>query len=150
MSAANDAAEDGSLYATARRAGGALLAALSTRLELALLELDEAGGRLLGIALLGLLGVLLLAGALLGLAAALVIHWWPQHGLGALVGVGLALAVVGVALLLAMRRALHRRPPLLEASLHELQRDAALMQGTRFTEPAPRPAARGAAAAPRR
>ncbi|GAP36045.1 phage holin family protein [Piscinibacter sakaiensis] len=119
---------DAGLYDSLRRTGGSLLALLQTRAELAALELGEAGGRVLGALLLGLLGLMLVGFALLGLSAAVVLAAWPHWGLGALLAVAAVDLAIGLALLAGMRARLRAMPPLLDDSLRELQRDAALLQ----------------------
>src|SRR5690606_35380898 len=94
-----------------------------TRLELALVELQEEGERraaMLGLAAVA--GVFLALAALL-LAAFVVIALWDSHRLLAAGGVTVAYGAIGLYALLRMRRARRESPPPFAATLAELASD---------------------------
>ncbi len=122
-------AADPGLFAAIRRLAGIAAGMAQSRLELASLELGESGRRFVGSLLIGFLGGLALASAVLTASAWLVVVLWPQFGAVTLLAIAVVYALLGWGLLAALRRRLREEPPLLQATVAELQRDAALLRG---------------------
>lgn len=121
--------DDPHLIDALRRVGASLFATLQHRLELASLEIGEAGGKLVftlvaSIAALGLFG-----GAVVALSAWLAFALWPTLGHAVLGWIALAYAAAGVALLWWLLARLRAYPPLMADTLAELHNDAAFMRG---------------------
>ncbi|MEP6877101.1 MAG: phage holin family protein [Burkholderiales bacterium] len=113
-----------------RRLSADLFGALRHRLELASIEVGEAGGRLVftlvaSIAALGLFG-----GAVVALSAWLAFALWPTLGHAVLGWIALAYALAGAGVLWWLRARIHAYPPLMAETLAELHNDAAFMRGT--------------------
>ena len=122
------AGDDPTLIDALRRVGTCLFATLQHRLELASLEIGEAGGRLVftlvaSIAALGLFG-----GAVVALSAWVAVALWPTLGHAVLGWIALAYALAGAALLWWLRARLRAYPPLMADTLAELHNDAAFMR----------------------
>ena len=111
------------------RLGGSVFAMLQNRLELASLELGEAGGRLVLTIVASFAAVLLLGGAVAVLSAWIAVALWGTLGQAVLGWLALAYAAAGGALLWWLRARLASAPPLLADTLAELRKDAALMHG---------------------
>jgi uncharacterized membrane protein YqjE len=111
------------------RVGASLFGIVQNRLELASLEVGEAGARLATTLVLGLAAVLLLGASVAALSAWVAVALWPALGAAVLAWLALAYAVAGAALSWWLRERLRRAPPLLADTLAELRRDAALMRG---------------------
>ncbi|NJD31128.1 MAG: phage holin family protein [Gammaproteobacteria bacterium] len=111
--------------------GGTLLALLQARVDLLTTELSEDLERGLQILLWAFTALLCgILGALL-LGVSLIIYFWDTHRLAAalsVTGVFLAVAVWAGAIL---RRRLHEKPRLLDASRTELHRDVELLRRDR-------------------
>ena len=123
------AGDDPHLLDALRRVGASLFATLQHRLELASLEIGEAGGRLVftlvaSIAALGLFG-----GAVVALSAWVAFALWPTLGHAVLGWIALAYALAGVGLLWWLRARLRAYPPLMADTLAELHNDAVFMRG---------------------
>lgn len=121
--------EDPHLLDALRRVGASLFATLQHRLELASLEIGEAGGRLVftlvaSIAALGLFG-----GAVVALSAWVAFALWPTLGHAVLGWIALAYALAGAGLLWWLRARLRAYPPLMADTLAELHNDAVFMRG---------------------
>ena len=121
--------DDPNLIEALRRVGASLFATLQHRLELASLEIGEAGGRLVftlvaSIAALGLFG-----GAVVALSAWVAVALWPTLGHAVLGWIALAYALAGAGLLWWLRARLRAYPPLMADTLAELHNDAAFMHG---------------------
>jgi uncharacterized membrane protein YqjE len=121
--------DDPNLIDALRRVGASLFATLQHRLELASLEIGEAGGRLVftliaSIAALGLFG-----GAVLALSAWVAFALWPTLGHAVLGWIALAYALAGAGLLWWLRARLRAYPPLMADTLAELHNDAVFMRG---------------------
>jgi uncharacterized membrane protein YqjE len=121
--------DEPSLIGALQRVGASLFTTLHFRLELASIELGEAGGRLVFtlvacIAALGLLG-----GAVFALSAWLALALWPVLGHVVLGWIALGYGLAGAALILWLRARLRAYPPLMADTLAELQRDAAATRG---------------------
>lgn len=128
---------DTGLFDAFRRVAGTALAMLHSRVELASLELGEATRRLFVSVLLALFAVLMLLAGLVLATVWLVMLLWPTLGASSLALFALLYLVLGLGLLLGVRRGLDRQPPFLEATMNELRSDAALMRGAAPPAPAP-------------
>lgn len=128
------AAETG-LFDALRRVAGTAIAMLQSRIELASLELGEAGRRVFTTVLVAFFAVLLLLSAVVLASVWLVMSLWPVLGAASLGLFALVYAVVGGLLLLWVQRRFDAEPPLLEATLTELRSDAALLRSTDPTTP---------------
>ena len=112
-----------------RRVGASLFATLQHRLELASIEVGEAGGRLVftlvaSIAALGLFG-----GAVFALSAWVALALWPTLGPAVLGWIALAYALAGGGLVWWLLARLRAYPPLMADTLAELRNDTAFMRG---------------------
>jgi uncharacterized membrane protein YqjE len=112
-----------------RRVGASLFATLQHRLELASIEVGEAGGRLVftlvaSIAALGLFG-----GAVFALSAWVALALWPTLGPAVLGWIALAYALAGAGLVWWLLARLRAYPPLMADTLAELRNDTAFMRG---------------------
>jgi len=121
--------EDPHLIDALRRVGASLFATLQHRLELASLEIGEAGRRLVftlvaSIAALGLFG-----GAIVALSAWVAFALWPTLGHAVLGWIALAYALAGAGLMWWLRARLRAYPPLMADTLAELHNDAVFMRG---------------------
>ena len=120
---------DPTLIDSLRRVGASLFATLQHRLELASIEVGEAGGRLVftlvaSIAALGLFG-----GAVFALSAWIALALWPTLGPAVLGWIALAYALAGVGLVWWLLARLRAYPPLMADTLAELRNDTAFMRG---------------------
>ena len=116
------------------RFGGSVFGMLQNRLELASLELGEAGGRLVLTVIASFAALLLLGGAVAALSAWLAVALWGTLGHAVLGWLALAYFAAGAGLLWWLRARLRSSPPLLADTLAELRVDAAVLRG----ESAPR------------
>lgn len=96
----------------------------SSRIELAGLELGEAVERSIVNALLGLAALLLFLLTLLALSALLVLVAGEAQRTTVLLVLALVYAAGGLAAVLVLRARLRQAPPLLAATVAELQQDA--------------------------
>lgn len=117
------------LLAALSEVGGSLLGVLRNRLELAGLELAEARERLLLTLVAALAVVLLAGGAVAALTAWVAVALWPALGAWVLAAIAAAYAVAAAATLQWLRGRLRDAPPLLAATLAELEQDAAALRG---------------------
>jgi uncharacterized membrane protein YqjE len=120
---------DPNLFDAVRSVGASLFATLQHRLELASLEIGEAGGQLVftlvaSIAALGLFG-----GAVVALSAWVAFAFWPTLGHAVLGWIALAYALAGAGLLWWLRARLRSYPPLMADTLAELHNDTVFMRG---------------------
>ena len=122
-------ADDPGLLDALTRLGGNLIGALRHRLELASIELGEAGGRLVAAVIMSVGAVLLLGGAVGMLTAWVAAALWSTLGAAVLAWLALAYALAGAGLLWWLQRRLRSAPPLLADTLAELQRDASALHG---------------------
>ena len=121
---------DTGLFDALRRVAGTTLGMAQSRLELASIELGESGNRLLHALMIGLGAVLMLAAGLVTLSIWLVMLVWDPLGPAALWVLAVIYLGGGAALVLWMRHGLQSQPPLLEATIAELRRDAAQLRGS--------------------
>jgi len=118
-----------SLFSSLRGLVATATATLQTRLELFAVELQEEKARLLGLVLYGAVALILLAIGIVFLALFLTVLLWDSNRLLALgVFTALFLAGGGLALTLALRLA-RSESRLFAASLAELERDRADLEG---------------------
>ena len=121
--------DDPGLLEALARFGASVFGMLQNRLELASLELGEAGGRLVLAIVASFAAVLLLGGAVAALSAWVVVALWGSLGHAVLGWLALAYALAGAAVLWWLRARLRSSPPLLADTLAELRHDAAFMRG---------------------
>lgn len=122
-------ADDPGLLDALTRLGGNLVGALRHRLELACIELGEAGARLVATVIVSVGAVLLLGGAVGMLTAWVAAALWSTLGAAVLAWLALAYALAGAGLLWWLQHRLRTAPPLLADTLAELQRDASALHG---------------------
>jgi uncharacterized membrane protein YqjE len=120
--------EPGLLDALARF-GGSVFGMLQNRLELASVELGEAGSRLVLTIIASFAALLLFGGAVAALSAWVAVALWSTLGHAVLGWIALAYFSAGAGLLWWLRARLHNSPPLLADTLAELRVDAALLRG---------------------
>jgi uncharacterized membrane protein YqjE len=123
------------LFDALRRVAGTAVSMLQSRIELASLELGEAGRRVFTTVLVAFFAVLLLLSAVVLASVWLVMLLWPVLGATSLGLFALAYAVSGVLMLRWVQRRFDAEPPLLEATLNELRSDASLLRSTSSTSP---------------
>ena len=103
---------------------------LKTRLELVAIELAEEKTRLMGLLILALAGLLCLAIGLLMFSFLIVVAFWDtDHRLLSIVLVGLVYLLLGIGMLLAVRKKAMDAPIAFEETLAELERDRELLAG---------------------
>jgi uncharacterized membrane protein YqjE len=112
-----------------QRVGASLFATLQHRLELASIEVGEAGGRLVFTLLASIAALGLFGGAVFALSAWIALALWPTLGPAVLGWIALAYALAGTGLLWWLLARLRAYPPLMADTLAELNNDAALMRG---------------------
>ena len=120
--------EPGLLEAVAR-VGSSLFGMLQNRLELASIEVGEAGERLVFAIVASFAAVLLLGGAIVALSAWIAVVLWSTLGHAVLIWIALAYGLAGGGLLWWLRTRAMREPPLLADTLAELRTDAAMLRG---------------------
>lgn len=120
----NDEAGRGvGLLDSLRKLAGTLVAALHTRLEIVATEIEEEKTRLARIAALAALAGFCLALAINLAVLFLVVLFWDTNRLLAIGVIAGVFAAAAIALGLAARNAVARRPRLLSATLAELRKD---------------------------
>jgi uncharacterized membrane protein YqjE len=116
------------ILASLGRLGSQLSGMLHTRLELAALELEEEGQRLLGFLLLGLMAVFLFGIATVLVTLAVALLFWDSYRLEVLTLLALMYAAAGVIVTLKLRKGLKDKPRLLGSTLSELRQDLNFMR----------------------
>ena len=111
------------IFASLGRLGSQLSGMLHTRLELAALELEEEGQRLLGFLLLGLMALFLFGIATVLVTLAVVLLFWDNYRLEVMTLLALVYAAGGVIVTLKLRKGLKDKPRLLGTTLGELRQD---------------------------
>jgi len=118
-----------------------LVGLLRTRLELFGLEAAEEKARLVKLLAMAFAALLFLTLAVLVVTIAIAIAVWPTEqrywALGCLAAV---YALIGVGLVMSMRRSLVDGPPPFEATLDALQRDVAMFERVRLDDDGREPA----------
>ena len=109
--------------------GATFVEALETRVELALVELREAGERRKALVVLAVTGGLFLAMGLLLAAFFVVVLFWDTHRLAAIGGVTLLYLGIGAWAFWRMREKSQSMPPPFEATLRELAADREMLKG---------------------
>ncbi|WP_305821059.1 phage holin family protein [Massilia brevitalea] len=115
---------------TLGRIGGTLLAMVRTRLALAAVEAQEEVQRVLGFAAWTLFAAFLGAGAFMLVALFVIVLFWDTHRLLAIGGMAGLFALAAVLILARVRAAFAARPPMMAATLAELNKDIAFIKGT--------------------
>jgi len=115
---------------TLGRIGGTLLAMVRTRLALAAVEAQEEVQRVLGFAAWTLFAAFLGAGAFMLVALFVIVLFWDTHRLLAVGGMAGLFALAAVLILARVRAAFAARPPMMAATLAELNKDIAFIKGT--------------------
>lgn len=118
------------LIQTVGRIGTTVLAMARTRLALAAVEVQEEAQRLLGYVAWTLFAAFLGAGACMLVALFVIVLFWDSHRLLAIGAMAGLFALVAVAILLQVRARFASRPPLMAATLTELNKDIAFIKGT--------------------
>jgi uncharacterized membrane protein YqjE len=127
---ARPSGEDLGLIDALQRLGSDLFGALRHRLELASIEVGEAGGRLVFTLVASIAALGLLLGAVVALSAWLAFALWPTLGHAVLGWIALGYALAGAGVLWWLRARMSAYPPLMAETLAELHNDAAFMRGT--------------------
>ncbi|HBI71275.1 MAG TPA: hypothetical protein DDZ22_20330 [Massilia sp.] len=115
---------------TLGRIGATLLAMVRTRLALAAVEAQEEAQRVLGFAAWTLFAAFLGAGAFMLVALFVIVLFWDTHRLLAIGGMAGLFALAAVSILARVRAAFAARPPMMAATLAELNKDIAFIKGT--------------------
>lgn len=105
------------------RIGAALIAMVQTRLELAAVEIEEESRRLLGSLVLALMSLILFGIAMLLVALTIVMVFWDSYRLEAASGLAALFTLAGAFIALKVRSGFAAKPPLLAATLAELNKD---------------------------
>jgi uncharacterized membrane protein YqjE len=119
--------EEPNLIDALQRVMSSVIATLEHRLELASIEIGEAGTRLVLALVASLAALALFIGAVACLTAWLAVALWPMLGSAVLGWIALGYALIGGGLLLWLRTRLLAFPPLLGDTLAELHTDAVLL-----------------------
>ena len=112
------------------RLADALLGLARTRLELAAVEYTEERGRVTQQLTLLIAGIGCLLFALFFLAAGVIAYFWDTHRFAAIIGVIVAFAVVGAALLWRRAEVANTAPIPFAASVAEIEKDRAALART--------------------
>ncbi len=118
------------LLGSLRKALADLIRLAHTRIELVSVEMEA---RLLNsrhVMLWSVVALFSASLALLTLSLTVLIIFWDTHRLLAAVSITAFFAVMAIAAALVVRRRLHERPRLLAATIEELKRDAATLDGS--------------------
>ena len=118
------------LFGSLRRAFGHLVELLHTRLELASVEIEARLQDALQLLLWSVVAFFSAALALLMLTLTLLIVFWDTHRLLVAGVITAFFAVLAIAAILAVRHRLRTRTILLAATIGELKRDVAALDGT--------------------
>lgn len=118
------------IAAAVGRIGTTILAMARTRLALAAVEVQEEAQRLLGYVAWALFAAFLGAGAFMLVALFVIVLFWDTHRLLAIGGMAGVFALAAVAILLQVRARFASRPPMMAATLEELNKDIAFIKGT--------------------
>jgi uncharacterized membrane protein YqjE len=105
------------------RIGATLVALVQTRLELAAVEVEEEGLRLMGYLLLSLLALFLFGIAIVMVALFVVILFWDTYRIQAVLAMAALFAVAGVLIARKVRESLASKPRLLAHTIAELNKD---------------------------
>ncbi len=111
-----------------RRVGGSFVATLEHRLELASLEIGEAGGQLVFTLVASIAALVLFGGAVVALSAWVAVLLWPTLGHAVLGWIALAYGLAGIGVLWWLRAKVRAYPPLMADTIAELHQDVALLR----------------------
>jgi uncharacterized membrane protein YqjE len=96
---------------------------LHTRLELAVVELEQESRRFVSFVLLSLLAVFAIGIALLLAAFFVIVLFWDTHRIAAVVGTSVFFTALGLAIGLGARNSYVKKPTLLSHTIAELRKD---------------------------
>ena len=117
------------LLESAGRMGATLVAMLHTRLELAVVEIEEESQRFLRYLILSLLALFLFGIASVLVALFVIVLFWDSYRLGAVAGMALVFIAAGAILAVKVRAEMRAKPPLLADTIGELRQDIACFRG---------------------
>lgn len=117
------------LRQTLSRLGASVLLVARQRLELAALDVEEELLRLSLLLVGAIATVLMLTLALAALAATVAAYFWDSARISALLGICAVFALAAAAMGWRLARAWGTKPPFLQATLTELRKDGAPLQG---------------------
>jgi uncharacterized membrane protein YqjE len=100
-----------------------LVAIVQTRLELAAVEMEEESLRFVAYLALGMLAMLCLSIAIVLLAFFVIVLFWDDYRIAAILGVAAAFALVAVGIGLGVRTSFRSKPKLLSFTMGELAKD---------------------------
>lgn len=117
------------LLESAGRMGATLAAMLQTRLELAVVEIEEESQRFLRYLILALLALFLFGIASVLVALFVIVLFWDSYRLAAVAGTALVFIAGGAILAIKVRAEMRAKPPLLADTIGELRQDIACIRG---------------------
>lgn len=120
---------DTGLLASARRLLDSVLGLLRTRIEIIACEFEEEREHIKALLLFGAIALALISLGVVALTAFVTLWLWATYGLYALAMVGAAFLLLGIGLLLYVRRREHARPSLFATTLFEIARDQDALRG---------------------
>ncbi|TFW10662.1 hypothetical protein E4L96_23355 [Massilia arenosa] len=109
--------------------GATLVAMLHTRLELAVVEIEEESQRFLRYLILSLLALFLFGIASVLVALFVIVLFWDSYRLAAVAGMALVFIAAGAILAVKVRAEMRAKPPLLADTIGELRQDIACIRG---------------------
>lgn len=120
------------ILAAAGRIASTVLAMVGTRLELAAVELQEDGRRMVGYVAMAFIAAFLAGVAFLLVALFVIVIFWDTYRLQAVGGMAVLFGALAALLLLQVKSGLSNKPPMLAATLAELRSDVAALRGHAF------------------
>lgn len=96
---------------------------IHTRLELASVEMEQQSQRYLGYLLMSLLALFLFGIAIVLVAVFVIILFWDTHRIAAVLGMAALFALSALGIGMKVRAGFAAQPPLLSATMGELQKD---------------------------
>jgi uncharacterized membrane protein YqjE len=112
------------------RLASASIGLLRSRLELALIDVEDELRSMISVVLAGLAVVILTAFALLFAAFAIVAVYWDTHRITALVAAGSTFAVLAISFAAWIRRFFESKPPFMAATIAEFEKDRQRMESS--------------------
>jgi uncharacterized membrane protein YqjE len=116
---------------TVGRLAATVLAMVRTRIELAAVEVEEQSQRYLGYLLMSLLALFLSGIAIVLAALFVVMLFWDTYRIAAVLGMASLFALAAMVIGMKVRAGLASQPPLLSATLAELEKDIELLKTAR-------------------
>jgi len=113
-----------------RALGGSFVGLLRTRVELAVVELQEEGERRKGMVLLAAVAAIFVTLAALLFALFVVVLFWDTHRVAAAGVMTLLYLAIGAYAFSRLKRRAAESPPPFEATLAELRKDADALKGS--------------------